>query len=243
MFFFDKSEEYWSDLENHLALINEGEFDQSAVSHGEEEAIFAFNLLKKNVVKWADSINLGYLSNYKKPLVANFHDDLFINFTYTNTMEIVSDVRSANDLHIHGDAAMINLLGAKNEKIVLGHGEQCARCLGIADTESYRKYVEETKKNPKEIFQERADIISTIELAKPSIGRVCVVGCSYSLVDYPYFPLILNLFSKNIEITLFSHSTTKPDWLDYYKNELRNLGYSNIKTPHNVPGWLQKKVF
>lgn len=254
----------WSDFENCLAhpdfneleeifrgyepdFSSDYERDRNAIitqvdlSGRLEESLYDFaNLAEQKIV------NKKALSKFSKYFN---HDDLFISFNYTHTLEQLYKITSNQILHIHGEVGKDNLLLGYPEGEfqpdlyyydLIGKGQ--GNVVGI----DYRDYIERMQENESIDFYTREACIGLYDKAesfcKPiqldklndflqakEPEEIIIIGHSCGIVDYKYF----EEFHKKYPAI---------KWTFYYYDEetkckieamIKTLGIKKVNIKHN----------
>lgn len=123
--------EQWSALEESLGVLdysevfdglieqidNEGDTDLWANTYQNEDAANDLSVVIEKLsdyfTDWIETLDLsktGQVVSFKKLIGP---DDFFLNFNYTETLEVVYQIKNENVCHIHGK---------RGETLILGHG-------------------------------------------------------------------------------------------------------------------------
>jgi hypothetical protein len=147
--------------------------------------------MKSCFAQWAGQLSIPQKDCFQGRLVNIDNTSVFLNFNYTDTLQLVYGVPSDRVLHIHGRAR-----GAKDQ-IVLGHGwnpvhvEPCNSylCQEDADTrvlggnDIVDQYFSKTFKPTDAIIERNRAFFASLS----QIEEIWVLGHSVENVDQPYF--------------------------------------------------------
>lgn len=126
--------------------------------------------------KWVQSVQT--FRNWKITHL-EIKNSFFINFNYTDTLEILYKIPEERVLHIHGRAS-------KHDNLIFGHNLHCYGSLESGhEGEKVAEVLNRYEKNPfMHIPDEMAEIIR-------NVCNVHVLGLSLSAVDIPYLEWVL----------------------------------------------------
>lgn len=119
-------------------------------------------------------------------------DNHFINFNYTDTLELVYGIKSENILYIHGDST-------GDTEIIVGHDHNYEDDRNYIDDKLETVFpgddgtirdrliemLNSSRKKTDEVIRFHRDYFELLRKAK--IKRIVVIGHSYGSVDEPYF--------------------------------------------------------
>ena len=187
------SQQYWNQLESSLGLIDWNDFDEDSNDNTSEynhdvgmteilTNIYADNLIDitRIIRPWIEGIEIP--SNTKITLPFNI-SDLFINFNYTETLELSESINKENILYIHGSRR-------GPSKLIFGHDnppEPPKSKHDLIECESpYNRFLEETYKPVSKIIPTLINWLSEHE----PIDKIIVLGHSMGKPDQCYFKAI-----------------------------------------------------
>lgn len=215
-------------LDTHLDVLDvKDEFDEDfkasdffmAIEHTAYPLETIEEDLPRRFRQWIEKLTVNIQN---KPLinVLNFNAD-YINFNYTEFLEVLYGISPANINYIHGDRRN------KKEKLILGHGydldelfdnwhnnfntkqlpkNSVARLGYFSETDSLKRWKSQTRYDAtqavmyriEEYYEDAAkktsDIILNNKEYFKSLSKkenIIVIGHSLSVVDYPYFKEII----------------------------------------------------
>lgn len=239
---------FWKTIEEELGKVNETamlEFSNSIVSNmclesgleGIKDTLDDFwsgqysfiKQLQEYVFKWAKQIRLHKCVPICEELINN-NEDIFLTFNYTNTLEKVYKIPSANILHIHG-----GLPPYCYTEPILGHGnyeaiKRCEKMVSEAEKKSDDEYIsiynaianfyKDTLKDTRKLLIANNDFFGKLV----NINTVKVIGHSLGEVDYPYFERIIQCVNDNANWNVYFHEDSDED---KFRKILNMLGVSN----------------
>lgn len=181
---------------------------------------FAHVLINKLFSSWATEIDISHPKTISKELMvlADHDHDYFLNFNYTDTLEIYYNVN--NICHIHGQSS-------KNDTLIVGHAGKYK----YPTEEEYdiffpcHQYIAQIcdyyRKDTKNIYEEHIDFFNA--LYNSTVNDIYVHGFSFADVDMYYLNKIAEkLDVSNVRIHL--HSYKKGDF-KVFKRKLINCGF------------------
>ena len=121
-------------------------------------------------------------------------DSFFINFNYTDTLEVLYKIPEDKVLHIHGRAS-------RGEKLIFGHsmhlfGDEKSGYEGQKVSEVLNQYEKNPYMHIPEYLQDRICHVKNVH----------ILGFSFSIVDTPYIEWILENTCNNCEWEISWHS-------------------------------------
>ena len=188
--------------------------DDSATETVEWSQVEGFRKIKYHFCKWLKEReqnlkqlhNEGYVN--KLILMNSFVDeDIFLNFNYTNTIELIYGL--CNVYHIHGDIEECNRISeaSNNSDIVLGHKYKKST-LRKSFYEDVNNSIKRIEKEYSELFDKNCDDIieedktsffSLLDEEKNNIEEVYVLGHSIEDVDIDYFSKIIEVLGDDVK--------------------------------------------
>ncbi|WP_416517458.1 bacteriophage abortive infection AbiH family protein [Bifidobacterium asteroides] len=262
----DDLEHPWADLERNLGRPNVeeilGKFESAyreVVSSSNPDDVGPIepdNLLLENVLN-VDINEYGALSEHIKEWISNIdldedfctvpnwpsHDDLFITFNYTMTLEKKYAVKANRVCHIHGSTA--------SGEIIVGHGPK-TKVRGLIDKESeeyapydinpyvFQKTVDDqinkaaesigksiisiTEKNLDAGFEALKSFL--ININKQTVDEIIVIGHSLGEADTPYIRKIAQVYPQ-AKWTITYHGSTSLKEDTRRNSEMRSRAENN----------------
>lgn len=202
----------WCDFENDLASYDNDAFfdaynqiDVMAESFRRsdcdgledellEESEKLVSKVKEVFTEWIESIEYPEVSDLIMPLLHLGKDSIFINFNYTDTLEVFYDIPKENIKYIHNNA------GDFSGELIFGHSQLDD---GVDDntfdengepTRTMFTDAQNASRSPFFAFQKDTAAIIDEHLSffddLKDIDRIVILGHSLSVVDWPYFKVI-----------------------------------------------------
>lgn len=232
----EPNSEKWSALEESLGKLDfsevfdwlpeqtdsEGDVDMWATSYQNEDVASNLSVVIEKLsdyfTDWINTLNLS-----KVQQIAAFGDlieseDVFLNFNYTETLEVVYQVKAEKVCHIHGK---------RGEKLILGHGADEGEDVynrnmqiytGAENTLSEIHYM--LKKDTDKAILQHKDFFDSLD---PEIERIYSHGFSFGKVDLPYIEKICEcLPTENITWYLNDYDIDKHE---SYQQILKDAGF------------------
>ncbi|WP_342545372.1 bacteriophage abortive infection AbiH family protein [Lysinibacillus sp. FSL K6-4013] len=232
----------WCDLEFNLANIDEDvlvekmfqstDLGLESGNIGIEDTLndyFAdeFKYIEELTVylkEWIEVVNheLNRM-NRRTSLINESHQDIFINFNYTTTLEEIYNIPRRNVLHIHG---VVDL----NEELVLGHSN-LSRINYF--NEKYIDYQNRFDEQNTPIYNVLTDYCSKtykdvnnyihklFSLNFEAIERVIIIGHSLGDVDLPYFEEVKAHVSRDTQWHVYYYDENH---IETFRNKLTQIG-------------------
>lgn len=176
--------------------------------------------------KWVE--NAQKMITNAKYINIETEDSFFINFNYTDVIELLYKVPDERVLHIHGRAS-------KHERLVFGHGDHLFGDMATSQDEEQTMFeLNRYNKNPYEyIPNELSKVLKDVEF-------VHIYGFSFSPVDVDYIDWILKQTPKTSrwEVSWFSEEDERRIdrfLLDHYNLKDR-LSKMRLEAIQNVDG-------
>lgn len=228
--------EQWSALEESLGKLDfsevfdwlpeqtdkEGDIDMWATSYQNEDLASILSVviakLSDYFTDWINTINL---SNVQQ--IAAFEnliesEDVFLNFNYTETLEVAYQIENKRICHIHGK---------RGEELIFGHGEDESDdtydrnmrfYTGAEDILSNIHYM--LKKDTDMAILQHNNFFDSLD---PGIKRIYSHGFSFGKVDLPYIEKICEcLPTENMTWYLNDFDI---DRHEFYKKILKDAGF------------------
>ena len=220
----DVEGEKWSNLEHSLGYLDYDDYFEEITSEDDNEWHTAYNnednannlagavlMITDLFADWIKTININSakLKNDFKALI-NTHQDFFLSFNYTLTLEQLYDV--TNICHIHG---------MQGEKLYFGHGntedyydEYISKYTGSESSMSNLQ--NSLRKDTQQALQENSHFFSNLS----SVDKIYSYGFSFADVDLIYIKEIC----KKID-------TKRVIWLlnDFDSEEIRTTYIEKIR--------------
>lgn len=215
---YSSTPELWSDLETQLGLINtnsyhKDNFKEICLSTKKDHYIHefqnhsseqAFDILIDNLIvslkSWVNTFSYKNLL----PDVSIDKTAFFINFNYTDTLELCYNILPANILHIHGRAAT-------DKTLVLGSGRSSGDIFNddfygeIPDSEDHENLIRgvgRIKKPVDKIIHNYKSVFCN----HPELEKISIIGFSFSEIDIPYLFEICQKNSRNVNWEIYYHN-------------------------------------
>lgn len=253
-------ESFWKTIEEELGKVNETamlDFSQSIVSNFDLESglvgikdtldyywrgQYSFiKQLQEYVFKWAKQIRLDKCIPICEELINN-NEDVFLTFNYTNTLEKVYNIPTANVLHIHG-----GLPPYCYTKPILGHGnyeaiKRCEKLVEEAEKEfdeasisiynAIANFYKDTLKDTRKLLNANSGFFEKLV----NIHTVKVIGHSLGEVDFPYFERIIQCVDNNTKWYVYFHEDHDEG---RFKKILNTIGVcnNNLNVCHSSNFW------
>lgn len=234
LFLISNAEKYgskWKDFENSLGKLdyepffdeltevyNNGEYEDwensTNYQNAGEELIDCLQQIKSLFAEWINTIDENAVKDTKFGALINSHEDIFLTFNYTKTLELVYNAK--NVYHLHGE---------KGNDLIVGHGEceknidTCGEHVGSEYSisqihEFLRKNTEDVKKKNQLFFKSLPS----------SITNIFTYGFSFSKIDITYIEEICSILSTN-NMTWYLNDYHKIEVIEEYKKIIRQCGF------------------
>lgn len=228
--------EQWSALEESLGVLdysevfddliepldNEGDLDMWANAYQNEDAandlFVVVEKLSDYFTNWIESIDLTKICPI--PSFSNLihSQDVFLNFNYTETLEMVYQVKDENVCHIHGKCG---------ENLILGHGRE-EKENEYTDNMSYYTGAEGILSEihymlKKDIDKAISKHKNFFDLLLKNIDSIYSHGFSFGDVDQPYIKRICEIISTE-NVTWYLNDFDK-NQLPKFEEQLRAAGF------------------
>ena len=171
--------------------------------------------------------------NRRTSLINESHQDIFINFNYTTTLEDIYNISEWNVLHIHG-------VVDSEEDLVLGHSDLSQIAYF---SEKYRYFQNRFDEQSAPLYKVLADYCSKTYkdvnkyihqlflLNFKTVERVIIIGHSLGDVDLPYFKEVNERVNGDTEWHVFYYDENE---INMFRDKLIQLGIveQNIEFIH-----------
>lgn len=219
--YFDVDNEFWGEFETRLADFDADfaidDASQFLMSYGAEDWSdsgyhdYQYELdrivqslsetLQIRFSEWVRSLKIPIQADYRGAKIPVDEGAMYLTFNYTDTLRILYGIDEQQILHLHGRAS------CTKQKLILGHGwqqkDEDRRSFGIGPIETDTRYWEGLQIVDGYFSANFKPTKNVIALYQPffqslgSIGRIFVMGHSFTEVDLPYFNEVI----KNIDST------------------------------------------
>lgn len=252
----------WSDFENCLAHPNFNDLEEifrgyepdfsSDYERDRNAIITQVDLngrLEESLYDFANQAEQEIVNKKALPEFSRYfnHDDLFVSFNYTHTLEELYKITSNRILHIHGEVGKDNLLlgypeGEFQPDLYYYDPFEKGCIISIDFQEYVQRMIEDesidyyTREAYSDLFEKVKSFYKTIQLDKlndfllaKELEEIIIRGHSCGIVDYKYFE---ELHKKYPAIK----------WTFYYYNEetkckieamIKTLGIKKVNIKHN----------
>ncbi|EJR11811.1 bacteriophage abortive infection AbiH family protein [Bacillus cereus] len=232
----------WNDLECNLANIDDGVLIEQMLQStdlglesgniGIEDTLNHYFKVKFKYIEeltiylkeWIEVVNLELDGiNRRTSLINENHQDIFINFNYTTTLEDIYNISRSNVLHIHG-------VVDSDDELVLGHSNS-SRIDYF--NENYKDYQNKFDEQRAPIYKVLTDYCSKtykdvnnyidqlISLNFDAVERVIIIGHSLGDVDLPYFKEVKERVNENTEWHVYYYSEND---IENFRDKLTQIG-------------------
>jgi hypothetical protein len=162
-------------------------------------------------------------------------DDYCLSFNYSDLPSIIYHMPELHFLPIHGSAFSHYYLDIKNKAIVFGHEENAFNYVhGLANSDpAYSKFIHNSEKPVSEIIRKHSDFFNRIRSVSQEITEVVIFGCSFSIVDAPYFTEVINSLATNPSILFRICYHDEKDLQNFkinYANLFKNTNYRLVQS-------------
>ncbi|MES9701320.1 bacteriophage abortive infection AbiH family protein [Bacillus sp. JJ927] len=242
----------WNDLEFNLANIDENVLTEQmfqstdlglesgnigiedTLNYYFEDEFKYIEELTIYLKEWIEVVNQELDGiNRRTSLINESHQDIFINFNYTTTLEDIYNISRGNVLHIHG------VVDSENE-LVLGHSNS-SRINYF--NEKYIDYQNRFDEQRTPIYNVLTDycsktykdvnnyIYKLFPLNFDAVERVIIIGHSLGDVDLPYFEEVKERVNGNTEWHVYYYDENH---IEIFRDKLTQIGIieQNIKFIH-----------
>lgn len=161
--------------------------------------------------------------NRRTSLINESHQDIFINFNYTTTLEVIYNISRWNVLHIHG-------VVDSDDELVLGHSNS-SRIDYF--NEKYKDYQNRFDEQRAPIYNVLSDYCSKtykdvnnyidklFSLNFDAVERVIIIGHSLGDVDLPYFKEVKERVNENTEWHVYYYDEND---IEIFRDKLTQIG-------------------
>lgn len=188
--------EYLDDL---YPIDKEGDLDMWKISYMNQEASSICEdycrFLSKMFTDWIRNVDLTVINN-KFTMIKK--ENIYINFNYTKTLEVIYNIPDENILHIHGVLPNELVFGhGKTEEEIWLENEEIVGTYAIGSENNVSEARERLRKKTEEVIDNNREYFHNLK--KEGIKKIYVYGFSFSNVDLPYISELLNNLSDEIE--------------------------------------------
>ena len=237
---YDETDSLWSDFEANLSAFNSTSFDIDVdiqtldiehVAVADAKIARVIDAWKKNLYvmfkSWIRDIFQGIVT--VEPLANN--TDIFLNFNYTATLELLYGIPSHNILHIHNSI--------ENDTLILGHGVEFNRqkileFYGLIENGKIKSSIEDylyanthyyigslLRKDVQSIIKNKMGFFDDYS----EVEEIVILGHSLGAVDLPYFKWIADRYTD----CQWKVGYYKENEIENFKNSLKMIGVNNCK--------------
>lgn len=226
----------WSALEESLGILdysevfdglieqidNEGDVDLWSNAYQNEDTANDLSVVIEKLsdyfTDWIETLDLSktrQIASFKKLIES---DDIFLNFNYTETLEMVYQIKNENVCHIHGK---------RGETLILGHGreekeEEYSRNMGwYTGAEDILSEIHNMLKKDTGRAINRHE--KFFRLLNKGIDSIYSHGFSFGEVDQPYIKKICEILPTE-NITWYLNDFDKSQ-LSLFEKQLRCAGF------------------
>ncbi|EJQ32402.1 hypothetical protein IEC_05414 [Bacillus toyonensis] len=232
----------WNDLECNLANIDEYVLIEQMLQNtdlgleggniGIEDTLNhyfggEFKYIEKLTIylkEWIEVVNQELaVINRRTSLINENHQDIFINFNYTTTLEDVYNISKSNVLHIHG-------VVDSDEELVLGHSNSSRIDYFKKNYTDYQNIFDEQRAPIYKVltdycFKTYKDVNNYIEqlflMNFDAVERVIIIGHSLGDVDLPYFKKVKERVNENTEWHVYYYRENE---IENFRDKLNKIG-------------------
>lgn len=161
--------------------------------------------------------------NRRTSLIDESHQDIFINFNYTTTLEVIYNISRWNVLHIHGvvDSDDELVLGHSNSSRIDYFYENYKDCQNRFDEQRapiYKVLTDYCSKTYKDV---KNYIDQLLSLKFDAVERVIIIGHSLGDVDLPYFEEVKKRVNENTEWHVYYYGEND---INNFRDKLNQIG-------------------
>lgn len=231
----EQNDEMWSDIETAIGnldfsqlfdwhgdiLDKDGDIDMWKTVYRNEDLasqlVIPATKIQYFFWEWVNSINL-YSATAKKDFTKLLnHEDKFLTFNYTETLETVYDIDEDDICHIHGK---------QNEEIFFGHGNikdyyDSYMQSNIGSQDGLSKIDRQLRKDTSRALEENIDFFEGLKGA--DINNIYSYGFSFNEVDSIYMKEICKWINTE-NVTLYFNDFDN-SYVDRYSSYLRKCGF------------------
>lgn len=217
--------EAWSDLENTLGKLDYDDFFDSwdeednewhnvyrneDIASNIKDAVIMIKNYFSDWINQIEFLDVKPIECFKK-MIDN-HNDLFLTFNYTMTLEKLYKVKKV--FHIHGQ---------QDDELIFGHGNSEDYyedyLVNYTGSEYYMSELQhELKKDTSKVIQQHKEYFKTLGL----VDEIYSFGFSFSEVDLVYIEEICRSSTENI--TWYLNEFDRPKFKEY-EDKIRRCGF------------------
>ncbi|WP_309260388.1 bacteriophage abortive infection AbiH family protein [Bacillus cereus] len=174
--------------------------------------------------EWIEVVNQELaVKNRRTSLINENHQDIFINFNYTTTLEDIYNSSRSNVLHIHG---VVN----SDDELVLGHSNSSRIDYFKENYTDYQNTFDEQRAPIYKVLADYCsktykDVDNYIDQLFPlnfdAVERVIIIGHSLGDVDLPYFKEVKEQVNENTEWHVYYFVENE---IENFRNQLTKIG-------------------
>lgn len=158
--------------------------------------------LNEMFIDWIQSIDLSLIKN-KFAMVKK--ENIYINFNYTRTLEVIYNISDENIFHIHGTLPNKLVFGhGKTQKEIWLESEEIIGTYAVGSEDNVSEAREILRKKTEDILEANKKYFQNLK--NREIKKICVYGFSFSDVDLPYINELLNNLSEKIKWEIYYYS-------------------------------------
>lgn len=179
--------------------------------------------------EWIEVVNQELSGmNRRTSLINESHQDIFINFNYTTTLEDIYNISKWNVLHIHGvvDSDDALVLGHSNSSRINYFNEKYTDYQNRFDEQSapiYNVLTDYCSKTYKDVNKYIHQLFS---LNFDTVERVIIIGHSLGDVDLPYFKEVNERVNGDTEWNVYYYDENQ---IVMFREKLIQLGIDEQK--------------
>lgn len=232
----------WNDLEFNLANIDENVLTEQmfqstdlglesgnigiedTLNYYFEDEFKYIEELTIYLKEWIEVVNQELDGiNRRTSLINESHQDIFINFNYTTTLEDIYNISSLNVLHIHGVVDSDNelVLGHSNSSRINYFNEKYIDYQNRFDEQRapiYSVLTDYCSKTYKDVNNYICELFS---LNFDAVERVIIIGHSLGDVDLPYFEEVKKRVNGNTEWHVYYYDENH---IEIFRDKLTQIG-------------------
>jgi hypothetical protein len=159
------------------------------------------------------------------------NNDYCLSFNYTDLPLTLYRINHSQFLAIHGLAFPHKYLDSEKDAIVFGHNDCHFRFdKELAKTDPvYCEFMKNSIKNTKQIIKNHLDFFYRLIIDASRITEVVVFGCSFSMVDLPYFEEVIEALYSNSSIVYHIGYFSNKDIEAFQRNYAKTFSKTNYK--------------
>ena len=195
--------------------------------------------LQKYLLLWIKQVRLHKAMVKKKELLNN-HDDLFLTFNYTPTLERIYHISPSQICHIHGGippyCTELPVIGHGNRAEIESRRKMQKECDEVFDeggasiNKAFADFYQRTYKNTDQAMQRNIYFFDRIK----GVEEIIVIGHSLGNVDIPYFSEILNRAGIEKMWTIYYHCESE---IVDMEQSIRAIGIINYRLAPSSGFW------